>query len=305
MTNSLTVVRAGALTTVQDLGRRGFAHLAVPRGGAADVPAMRLANRLVGNPEDSAVLETTVNGVAVRVAEACHVAVAGALSPVQVGSRLAGWGVPVPVRPGDIVDIGRAERGVRAYLAISGGIAVEPVLGSRSTDILAGIGPDVLRDGSTILVGPDRPEPAYLDFAPYPLARDELDVDCYLGPRDSCLTAAAVELLSSVAWTVNPQSNRIALRLDGPALRWRTGEELQSEGVVLGSVQVPPDGKPVVFLTDHPTTGGYPVVGVVPAPDIWRCGQARPGTRIRLRARRVDPLLPGPAADAATTSQPR
>jgi biotin-dependent carboxylase-like uncharacterized protein len=285
--NQLDVLRGGALTTVQDLGRRGYAYLAVPRSGALDVPALRLANRLVGDPEDTAVLETTLNGVAVRPTRRCHIAVTGARAPVRIGTRQVGWGVPLLVEAGETVDVGTAQHGVRSYLAVSGGIAVEPVLGSRSTDLLSGLGPPIVRTGGVLPIGQPGGEAAHLDFAPYPLPQPELDLVCYLGPRDDRLTPQSVALLRSATWTVTPLSNRVGLRLAGPALAWRDNAELLSEGVVLGAVQVPPDGQPVVFLADHPCTGGYPVVGVVPAPDIWLCGQARPGTVIRLHTRHL------------------
>jgi len=285
MSNELTIVRGGALTTVQDLGRRGYAHLAVPRSGAVDVPAMTLANRLVGNPPDTAVLETTLTGAAFRVAAHCHVAVTGAVGAITVDGRAAGWAVPVAVRAGETVDVGRARHGVRSYIAVSGGIDVEPVLGSRSTDLLSGLGPPAVRTGAVLPVGLATPTPAGIDYAPYPIPSRAIDLACHLGPRDDRITAASIAELDATTWTVTPRSNRIALRLSGPALRWNTTEELQSEGVVLGSIQVPPDGQPVLFLADHPATGGYPVVGVVPEPDIWRCGQAVPGGTIRFHVR--------------------
>ena len=287
MSDHLETVRGGALTTVQDLGRRGFAHLAVPRAGALDVPAMRLANRLVGNPEDTAVLETTLDGVALRAGRRCHVAVTGALAEVRVGERPAGWGVPLLVRPGEVIDVGPARYGVRSYLAVSGGIAVEPTMGSRSTDLLAGLGPAPVRTGSVLPLGPAVGEPACIDYAPYPLPGGELHLTCYLGPRDDRITDGSIGLLRSATWTVSAQSNRIGLRLEGPTLRWRTSDELLSEGLVLGSVQVPTDGQPVLFLADHPATGGYPVVGVVPSPDVWLCAQAAPGTTIRFHLKRL------------------
>jgi biotin-dependent carboxylase-like uncharacterized protein len=288
VSNHLEAVRGGALTTIQDAGRISLAHLAVPRSGALDVPAMRLANRLVGNPETAAVLETTVDGTAVRVAERCHIAVTGAPAEVRVGGRQVGWGVPVPVRAGEVVDIGLARHGVRSYLAVAGGIAVEPVMGSRSTDLLSGLGPPVVKAGAVLPVGPDRPAPVAIDFAPYPTPARYLELRCYLGPRNDWLADPTLSVLHTATWTVTEKSNRIGLRLSGPPLRWGTDEELLSEGVVHGSVQVPPDGQPVLFLSDHPITGGYPVVAVVPAPDIWLCGQAVPGTVIRLRPQRIN-----------------
>lgn len=147
---ALSVVRAGALTTVQDQGRPGHAHLGVPRSGALDEPAAALANRLVGNPCEAAVLETTLNGCALRPRSAVTVAVAGAPCPVTVDGRPAAWGAPVRVPAGALLDVGHARAGLRGYVAVSGGVAVDPVLGSRSTDLLSGLGPPPLSDGMVL-----------------------------------------------------------------------------------------------------------------------------------------------------------
>lgn len=290
MSGRLEVLRPGALTTVQDAGRPGFARLAVPRSGAADLPALRLANRLVGNPEGAAALETTVTGVSVRASRLCHIAVTGAQAELHRDGRPVDWGIPVLLPAGAVLDVGTARRGVRSYLAVSGGIDVEPVLGSRATDLLSGLGPAVLAAGSELPLGPDVGEPSRIDFAPYRSADSMLEVDCYLGPRDDRLTASAVAVLGSASWIVSPKSNRIGLRLEGPTLQRRLTTELPSEGIVLGSVQLPADGQPVLFLADHPVTGGYPVIGVVGQADVWRCGQAAPGTTIRFRCRRLPAL---------------
>ena len=287
MSDYLETVRGGALTTVQDLGRCGFAHLAVPRSGALDVPAMRLANRLVGNPEDAAVLETTLDGVAVKAGRLCYMAVTGAIADVRVDGRPAAWGLPLLIHPGEVIDIGPARHGVRSYLAVSGGITVTPTMGSRSTDLLTGLGPAFVRTGNVLPLGPFVGQPARIDYAPYPLPGGELNLTCYLGPRDDRITEDSISLLPLATWTVGAQSNRIGLRLEGPTLRWRTNNELLSEGLVLGSVQVPTDGQPVVFLADHPTTGGYPVIGVIPAPDIWLCAQATVGSTIHFNFKRL------------------
>jgi biotin-dependent carboxylase-like uncharacterized protein len=287
MTAQLEVLRAGALSTVQDLGRRGLAHLAVPTSGALDEPALRLANRLVGNPEGCAAVETTVDGIVVRLDSDRYIAVTGADADVLIGGRPAAWGMAQLVRAGDVVEVARARRGMRNYLAVAGGLLPNPVLGSRSTDLLSGLGPEVLRRGSLIQLGEPAAKPARLDFAPYRMPTDELTLSCYLGPRDDWFTADAIRTLASTPWMVTEQGNRIALSLNGNPLTRHSSAELPSEGVVLGSVQVPADGQPVIFLADHPTTGGYPVVGVVPAPDVWLCGQARPGTTVRFRLRRL------------------
>lgn len=280
----LRVVRAGALTTVQDLGRPGFAHLGVPRSGALDLPAHRLANRLVGNDERAAGLETTVSGCALRATRAVVVAVTGAACPVRVDGRPAAWGAPVVVPGGAVLDVGAATAGVRSYVAVAGGFAVEPVLGSRSTDLLSGLGPAPVADGEELPVGRERGRSAAADVLPYGWsAGPELVLPLLPGPRDDWFAPGSLTALVTGDYAVSPASNRIGLRVVGPALRRAPGRdgELPSEGMVPGAVQVPPDGRPVVFLADHPTTGGYPVIGVVPEESLPAAAQSAPGTRIR------------------------
>ncbi|MDX3643714.1 biotin-dependent carboxyltransferase family protein [Streptomyces sp. MB09-02B] len=282
--DALVVVRAGALTTVQDRGRPGHAHLGVPRSGALDAPAAALVNRLVGNSPDAAVLETTLNGCSVRPRSAVTVAVGGAPGPVTVDGRPAPWGAPVRVPGGALLDIGPARSGVRAYLAVSGGVAVEPVLGSRSTDLLSGLGPPPLTDGTVLPLGrPGHPH-ARVDVVPHPAPPSELVLRVTLGPRDDWFTEAALRTLTRRPYAVSSASNRIGLRTEGPALERSRAGELPSEGMVLGAVQVPPDGRPVVFLADHPTTGGYPVIAVVHPADLPGAAQATPGTPVRFLA---------------------
>ncbi|MGW2636634.1 5-oxoprolinase subunit C family protein [Streptomyces sp. NPDC001348] len=281
---ALVVVRAGALTTVQDRGRPGYAHLGVPRSGALDPPAAALANRLVGNPPGAAVLETTLTGCALRPRSTVTVAVAGAPCPVRVGGRPVAWGAPVAVPAGKVLEVGAAERGVRSYVGVSGGIAVEPVLGSRSTDLLSGLGPAPLADGTVLPLGNPSAGHAHVDVAPQPSPPAELVLRVTLGPRDDWFTPGAVRDLTDRTFRVSSASNRIGLRTEGPALERARPGELPSEGMVLGAVQVPPDGRPVVFLADHPTTGGYPVIAVVRAADLPAAGQALPGTPVRFVA---------------------
>ncbi|MFI1420750.1 biotin-dependent carboxyltransferase family protein [Streptomyces sp. NPDC020731] len=281
---ALAVVRAGALTTVQDRGRPGHAHLGVPRSGALDGPAAALANRLTGNRPDAAVLETTLNGCSLRPRSTATVAVTGAPCPVTVDGRPVAWGAPVRVRAGSVLDVGAAVSGVRAYVAVSGGIAVEPVLGSRSTDLLSGLGPAPLTDGAVLPLGTPREGHARVDVAPQPAPPDELVLRVTPGPRDDWFTPAAVRLFTSRTYHVSPASNRIGLRTTGPALERARRDELPSEGMVLGAVQVPPDGTPVVFLADHPTTGGYPVIAVVHPADLPAAAQTPPGTPVRFVA---------------------
>lgn len=277
----LYVVRAGALTTVQDLGRPGHAHLGVPRSGALDGPALRLANRLVGNAPGAACLETTVNGCAVRPSHALVVAVTGAACAVRVDGRPAAWGAPVRVPGGSVLEVGAAALGLRSYLGVSGGVAVRPVLGSRSTDLLSGLGPAPLAEGDALPVGAATGRSGAADVLPCAGPGPELVLPLAHGPRDDWFTPAAFSTLMGAGYTVSPASNRIGLRTLGPALRRSREGELPSEGMVLGAVQVPPDGRPVVFLADHPTTGGYPVIGVVPETSLPAAAQSPPGTPIR------------------------
>ncbi|QFQ95893.1 biotin-dependent carboxyltransferase family protein [Streptomyces phaeolivaceus] len=281
---ALVVVRAGALTTVQDRGRPGHAHLGVPRSGALDARAADLTNRLVGNPPEAAVLETTLSGCSVRPRSTVTVAVAGAPCPVTVDGRPAAWGAPVRVPGGALLDIGAARSGVRGYVAFSGGVTVEPVLGSRSTDLLSGLGPPPLANGTVLPLGRPAGPPARVDVVPHPAPPSELVLRVTLGPRDDWFTDAALRTLTRYPYAVSSASNRIGLRTEGPALERSRAGELPSEGMVLGAVQVPPDGRPVVFLADHPTTGGYPVIAVVHPADLPGAAQAAPGTPLRFVA---------------------
>ncbi|MET8083659.1 biotin-dependent carboxyltransferase family protein [Micromonospora sp. NPDC005237] len=275
----IEVLRAGALTTVQDLGRPGWAHLGVPRSGALDPTALRLANRLVGNTEQAAGLEITLTGCTLRLTHAATVALTGAEVAVRAGDRPGDIGRPLTVPAGTVLRVGPARRGVRSWLAVAGGIDVPPVLGSRATDTLAGLGPPVLRDGDRLPLGVPPAEPAPVDVTIGPAPAPELHLSVRLGPRDDWFTPSALDLLFGTPYTVSPVSNRIGARLAGAALPRAVAGELPSEGIVLGAVQVPADGQPLIFLADHPTTGGYPVIGVVT--DVTPLAQARPGTTVR------------------------
>lgn len=281
MTGLLRVRTAGPLCLVQDRGRRGLAHLGVPRAGALDPRAADLANRLVGNGTDAAVLEVLLGGLTLTSTVDVWVAVCGARAALDVGGRAAAHAAPVRLPAGALARLQPPARGLRSWFAVSGGIDVAPVLGSRSTDTLAGLGPAPVTDGAELPLGRLRGAPRGLDTprspAPGPLRVDP-------GPRAGWCGPDAVADLCAAAYVVRSDSNRVGLRLDGRALRRDLGPdrgELASEGVVLGSVQVPPDGQPVVFLADHPTTGGYPVVAVVRGGDLWQCAQLRPGEQVR------------------------
>jgi biotin-dependent carboxylase-like uncharacterized protein len=268
----IEVVRPGLLTTVQDRGRPGFAHLGVPPSGAVDAPAYEAGNRLVGNPPGAAALEATLDGPTLRFAGPATIALTGA----------ATFG-PRPVEAGEVVEVGRLRRGVRAYLCVRGGIDAEATLGSRSTDLLTGLGPPPLREGDILTVGPDPPGTSS-GTVPGQVLPDAPVLRVRFGPREDWLTRAAAEALCSEAWRVSPSSNRVGVRLEGPPLERARTDELLSEGLVTGSIQVPPSGQPIVLLHDHPTTGGYPVIAVVRSDDLWLAGQLAPSVRVRFTA---------------------
>lgn len=284
MTRALTVLATGLLTTVQDAGRLGQGALGIGRSGACDRAVFRQANRLVGNPEDAAVLEVTYGGLAVRAETDLLV--------VTTGARCAGpfpHAAPTPLRCGTVLRLGPPDTGLRTYLAVRGGIDVPPVLGSRATDVLSGLGPAVVADGDVLPVGPPtRPMPG-VDLAPVPeIPGGEVTVAVLPGPRWDWFGDAGWTALTGQAWTVTTESNRVGLRLDGRPLERARSGELPSEGMVRGALQVPPSGKPVLFLADHPVTGGYPVIGYVAdeplTSDVDRCGQLRPGQTLRFKA---------------------
>ncbi len=270
----IEVVRPGPLATVQDLGRPGYAHLGVPHSGAVDEVSLRLANRLAGNPEGAAALELTFGGAALRFESAAWIAVTGA------AVRCAGMNAPCHVQAGTVVEFGTPWAGVRTYVAVRGGIDVPPVLGSRSADLLSGLGPAPLMAGDRLPVG--RPTGTIsVDFAPGLVPDPDPVLRITAGPRDDWFEALTP--LVSGAYEVTAESNRVGVRLDGPALTRRREGELASEGMVTGALQVPPNGLPIVFLADHPTTGGYPVAAVLAAADVSRAAQLRPGQRVRFR----------------------
>ncbi|MCX2731805.1 biotin-dependent carboxyltransferase family protein [Saccharopolyspora sp. NFXS83] len=280
----IEIVEPGPLATVQDLGRTGHAGIGVGVSGAADRGSLRLANRLVGNAEGAAAIETTFGGLLLRPDRDVAVAVTGADSQLTVDGRAEPVNTVLRVRAGASLRIGVPTRGLRGYVAVRGGIEVEPVLGSRATDVLSGLGPPRLAAGTRLPVGPPPADFPVVDQAPVRSARDgDLELSVVLGPRADWFTEHAVSTLLGEAFVASADLNRVGMRLDGPELPRSRTEELPSEGMALGSLQVPPSGRPTLFLADHPVTGGYPVIAVVVAADVDRAAQARPGQRVRFR----------------------
>jgi biotin-dependent carboxylase-like uncharacterized protein len=274
----LEVLRTGLLATVQDLGRPGYAHVGVPRSGALDPPALKLANRLVGNPESAAAVELAYGGASFRAHESLSCAVTGAPVPVTINGRPVPYGVALQVPCGAVLGLGAASYGVRSYLAIGGGIAVPQVLGSRSTDTLSGLGPAPLRAGDLLPLGEPVGLASTVSFTPSSVAAGEIRLRARLGPRADWFTEP--DSLFRSSWQVGV-GDRIGVRLIGAELSRAITGELASEGLIAGAVQVPGDGQPLVFLADHPTTGGYPVIAAVHPADLPLIAQARVGVSLR------------------------
>jgi len=288
------VVAPGALTTIQDLGRPGWAHIGVPRSGAGDRPALVLANRLVGNHDGAAALETTLAGPRLRFNGATDIALTGAPVRARVGERAVPMNEAFRVAAGDELRVGNASSGLRTYVAFRRGIEIPLVLGSAATDALTGLGPAPLARGDVLSVKagpgggrtiwPPAPEPPPVTDLPNSVVLRYL-----VGPRSDWFTDQSVKRLGSDPFTVDQASNRIGLRLQGPPLERSRLGELPSEGLVPGAIQVPGDGQPILLLADHPTTGGYPVIAVVHSHDLPLAAQLRPGQRITFRAAGLEP----------------
>ena len=282
--SELEVLETGPLSLIQDLGRPGYLSSGVGVSGAADRGSAKLANRLVGNDESRACIEVLMGGLALRAREVTIVAVTGAPATALLDGIPMGHASVIVMQPGQTLRLQYAQVGLRSYVGVRGGVAVPDVLGSRSTDTLSGIGPEALKPNDVLPVGTAPTSFPNVDVAPVPpMDAGTLPVRIVGGPRDDWFTNP--DALTAGVWAVSPDTDRIGARLnrhgDAPALVRTSEAELPTEGVALGSIQVPPSGQPVVFLADHPISGGYPVIGVVVDEDIDRIAQARPGQLIR------------------------
>ncbi len=288
----LEVIEGGWLTTVQDLGRPGYARYGIPPSGAMDFFALAVANRLVGNPPGAAGLEITLTGPTLRATAPCLVAVTGADLTLQVDGREMPMWMSVFVRRGSVISFGRRRWGCRAYLAIAGGIDVPPVLGSRSTYLpgrFGGLDGRALRPGDRLPIGPapanlveqaGRAFPRHL-IPPY---SDRPVLRAIPGPQDDHFTPEGLKTFFGAEYRILPTSDRMGYRLEGPTVVHGKGTEIISDGVPLGAVQVPPDGQPIVMMADHQTTGGYPKIAAVIRADIPLLAQGVPGeSRVSFR----------------------
>ena len=280
---TLEIVHTGPLALLEDLGRPGFAHLGVTRSGAADRRSHALANRLVANPPDCATIEITFGGLTARVhGGAVAIAVTGADTNPSADGIPFGTNSIHYAHDGQVISLGTPEAGLRSYLAVRGGIDVEPVLGSRSHDVMSTIGPRPLRPGDVLTIGEHVTDFPELELAPVAaITGDALELAVVPGPRDDWFTDP--DALVHTDWTVSERSDRVGTRVTGRALlHLDPARQLPSEGATRGAIQVPPNGLPVILGSDHPVTGGYPVIGVVADRDLDRLAQVRPGQRLRM-----------------------
>ena len=300
----IDVIRAGVLTSVQDLGRRGYRHLGVSSGGALDALSLEIGNRIVGNRADAAGIEVTFGPTVLRFKHATRVAITGTDFGATLDDKPVYSWWSLPVRAGQELTLRAAKRGMRCYVAIAGGIDVLPMLGSRSTDLAAcfgGLGGRALRDGDRLPVGVPQPhkgiafspeEPAFGVKAPAwckfvlvdePVRRGRhspglawaVPIRVLRGPEYDSFSDAAQESVWNEEWTITPNSNRMGFRLSGTALERREKIELLSHAVLPGTIQVPPNGQPIILMGDAQTTGGYPKIGAVIRADLWKLAQVK------------------------------
>lgn len=282
---TLAVVRPGLLTTVQDLGRAGYGSLGVPPCGAMDAPALRAANRLVGNPDDLAGLELTLAGPELRFEGEAWIALAGSRFECDLDGAPAPWAESLAVRRGQRLRIGRSLEGARAYLAVAGGFDVPRVLGSRSTCLTAGFGGiegRALRAGDRLPLGsPRAPRRRRLRGGVLPAYAAQAELRVVRGPQSDAFTEEGDRAFFAAAYRVSARSNRIGLRLEGAPIERSRAADLLPEGLAPGSIQVPADGQPILLGPDRPTTGGYTKIATAITVDLGRAAQAKPGDRLR------------------------
>jgi biotin-dependent carboxylase-like uncharacterized protein len=284
----IRVLDPGPQTTVQDLGRPGQLRYGIPPSGPIDPRSFVLANRLVANADSAAALECTLLGPRLQAQLPCAAAVTGAEMAVTVNGAAAPAWTTLRLEAGDVLKIGVARAGVRGYAAFSGGIDVAPVLGSRATYLrgrMGGLAGRALRKDDVLPLGAAAaPRVLRVGDEAIPEWTDEPVIRVVLGPQADRFTAEGIAQFLRGAYEMLPQSDRMGARLRGPRIAHTRGHDIISDGVALGSVQVPGDGQPIVLLVDRQSTGGYTKVATVCSFDIARVGQVKPGQRMRFTA---------------------
>jgi antagonist of KipI len=289
---SLALLNAGFQTTIQDLGRYGYLRAGIPPSGPMDRDAFVIANRLVGNDDNAAELECAFLGPRLECRTDAWVAVTGAEVDLRINGKLEVLWTALRIRPGDVIQIGPARNGCWAYLAISGGIDVHPVLGSRSTYVRGSLGGTegrALKNGDVLPVGTvlrrqDGLEGRQILSQYKPSFPAEVEVRVILGPQQDCFTSDGIETFLSSAYEVTHKIDRMGYRLKGAHIAHRTGPDIISDGIPAGAIQVPGDGQPMILLVDRQSTGGYSKIATVISVDIGVVAQTGPGRRIRFRS---------------------
>lgn len=280
---SLLVLDPGPLALIEDEGRPGYAALGAGRSGAMDLGALRTGNRLLGNVDGAAALELLGAGFTVLVEETTWISLTGGAGAATLDGRELDRVLPVRAPAGSVLRLGPLRAGLRRTLAVRGGVAVPPVLGSRSWDTLAALGPAPLGAGDRLPIGSAPRSVLPIDWWPFDALGQEATLSVHPGPRLERLPAGTWQRLLAGPWRVSGEADRVGIRLSGEPLPIGDAGELPSEGLVHGSVQLPPSGLPVVFGPDHPVTGGYPVVAVVASESLDLLAHLVPGSEVRLR----------------------
>lgn len=285
--SALQVTEVGPQVLLQDAGRTGHAGIGVGRSGAADRAAYRLGGRLVAHDAGHACLEVAFGGLVAVAHGTVTIALTGADSQATVDGHPVPHSAPLPLHDGQELRLGMPSAGMRTYLSVRGGFDIPPVLGSRSTDTLAELGPDPVSVGDLLPVRSFDGAFPNVDVAPVPLpSSGRVRLQVLPGPRREWFADLDALCGDGAEWTVSDRSNRVGIRLTGAALERGSGyqdRELASEGMMRGCIQVPPDGQPVIFGSDHPVTGGYPVIGVLTPDAADRAAQLQPGQQVDLR----------------------
>lgn len=280
----IKIIQAGPLTTVQDKGRFGYQRSGIGQAGAMDQEAYAAANRLAANLPGAAVLEMTMLGATLQFT-AKHVC---ALTGADMQAKLDG--VPqeryksFTVEAGQTLALGFAQKGLRGYFAVQGGIEVPRVLGSRSTDVkshLGGLEGRALKNGDELEVGEHDGLPPIYTSLPVPEYPEEVAIRAILGPQDDFFTAKGIATFFNTSYAVTPQSDRMGIRLEGAAIENKAGVDIVSDGITFGSVQIPANGMPIVLMADHQTAGGYAKIATVVSADLPKLAQVKPGQRVR------------------------
>lgn len=306
---ALEIIEPGPLALIEDRGRPGYLEVGVGHSGAADRAAHALGARLVGNHPDTAAIEVTMGGLVARAHGRITLTLTGAPAPATIDERPVAHATRLVLQDGQVLRLTQPHHSLRTYVTLRGGINVTPVLGSRSTDTLSGIGPAPLRRGDLLPLGTDCGDLPQADHAPQPApsaANETVILEVRPGPREHWFTttltstgtststrtttSTSTDTTTNTTWTVSDQLDRTGVRITGTRLLERstayTSAELPSEGMVPGAIQVPPSGEPVIFSVDHPVTGGYPVIAVVRDSHLDRVAQLRPGVTLQFASAR-------------------